>query len=83
MADTHEEDLLALKEWLGGAWRRLSDPSLTSFERRELRNYMKQADDALRAGLKRIVNRSRARREAEKAVPAARRLDFRIIKPDA
>jgi hypothetical protein len=83
MADTLDEDLLALKEWLSGAWRRLSDPSLTSFERRELRNYMKQADDALRAGLKRIVDRSRAHREADKAAPATRRLDFRIIKLEA
>lgn len=83
MADTLDDDLLALREWLSGAWRRLSDPSLTSFERRELRNYMKQADDALRAGLKRIVDRSRARREAEKVAPAARRVDFRIIKLDA
>jgi hypothetical protein len=83
MADTLDEDLLALKEWLSGAWRRLSDPSLTSFERRELRNYMQPANDALRAGLKRIVDRSRAHRQADKVAPAARRLDFRIIKLEA
>jgi hypothetical protein len=83
VAETLDEDLRALKEWLRRAWRCLADPSLTSFERRELRNYVKEADGALRAGYKRIVERESARREAEKVVPAARRLDFRIIQLDA
>ena len=37
-----------LQGWLEAAWRRLGDPALTTFERRELRNNMKQADLALR-----------------------------------
>jgi hypothetical protein len=34
--------LQALKEWLTGAWRYLAQPSLTRYERREVRNMMKQ-----------------------------------------
>jgi len=37
-----------LQRWLAAAWRRLGDPALTTFEKRELRNQMKQADGALR-----------------------------------
>jgi hypothetical protein len=37
-----------LQRWLAAAWRRLGDPSLTAFDKRELRNQMKQADTALR-----------------------------------
>lgn len=38
MAETLDEDVHALKEWLRGTWRQLADPSLTSFDRREIRN---------------------------------------------
>jgi hypothetical protein len=64
MQTTLDDDVRALSEWLHGAWRYLSDPPLTSFDRRETRNYMKEAELALRAGLKRIADRERARREA-------------------
>jgi hypothetical protein len=37
-----------LQRWLASAWRRLGDPALTAFDKRELRNQMKQADTALR-----------------------------------
>lgn len=37
-----------LQRWLAAAWRRLGDPALTAFDKRELRNQMKQADTALR-----------------------------------
>ena len=83
MAETLEEDLSALSGWIRGAWRNLADPSLTSFDRRELRNYMKDAEIALHAGLKRISDRETARREAERAVSSVRRLDFRILRLDA
>ena len=43
-----EQHIATLQRWLAGAWRRLSDPALTTFEKRELRNQMKQADAALR-----------------------------------
>jgi len=82
MASTLDEDIRALKEWIRGAWRHLADPALTSFDRRETRNYMKEAELALSAGLRRIANREQARREAEKTGIAKRRLDFRIIRLD-
>ena len=43
-----QQHIATLQRWLSGAWRRLGDPSLTQFDKRELRNQMKQADAALR-----------------------------------
>lgn len=40
--------IATLQRYLDSAWRRLSDPALTRYDRRELRNQMKQADGALR-----------------------------------
>lgn len=83
MAETLEEDVLALSGWIRGAWRYLADPSLTSFDRREIRNYMKDAEIALHSGLKKISERARARREAERVVLSHHRFDFRILRLDA
>ncbi len=44
---------------------------------------MKEAELALQAGLKRIADRERARREAEKVTLEGRRLEFRILKLNA
>jgi hypothetical protein len=82
MSDNLDHDVRALKEWLQGAWRFLADPSSTRFDRREIRNHMREADVALRVGLKTIASRKRARRGAEKGT-TGRRLDFRILKLDA
>ena len=43
-----QQHIVTLQSWLAVAWRRLSDPAMTTFEKRELRNQMKQADVALR-----------------------------------
>jgi hypothetical protein len=82
MASTLDEDVRDLKKWIRGAWRHLADPTLTSFDRREIRNYLKEAEMALAAGLKRIADREQSRREPESAGIARKRLDFRIIKLD-
>ena len=82
MAATLDDDVSALSEWMRTAWRRLADPSLTSFDRCETRNCMNEAEIELRAGLKRVADREEARREAERVVLAGRRLDFRILKLD-
>jgi hypothetical protein len=37
-----------LKGWQTIAWRRIGDPSITAFERREIRNHMKECDVELR-----------------------------------
>ena len=43
-----QNHIATLQRWLAGAWRRLGDPALTLFDKRELRNQMKEADAALR-----------------------------------
>lgn len=58
VADTLDQDVQALKDWLRSAWRYVGDPSLTRFERRELRNLMRQADEGLRAGLQKLAARN-------------------------
>jgi hypothetical protein len=83
MTEDLDQDLQALKQWLRKAWSSLSDASLVPFERRELRNYMREAEIALGTGLKRVEQRERARREAEKVLTVRRHLDFRIIRLDA
>lgn len=80
MGDSLDQDVQALKEWLRSAWRYLAEPSITRFERQELRNYMKEADAALRAGLEKIAARDKARKEGYEA-PHRRlaRSDFHIL----
>ena len=63
VADTLDQDLQALKQWLESAWRYLAEPSITRYERRELRNYMKEADTVLRIGLQKVAAREKALRE--------------------
>ena len=57
--DTLDQDVQALKEWLGQAWRYLAQPSLTRFQRQEMRNQMRLADAKLRAGLQKIASRDK------------------------
>jgi len=59
MSDTLDQDVQALKEWLGQAWRYLAQPSLTRFQRQEMRNQMRLADAKLRAGLRKIASRDK------------------------
>jgi hypothetical protein len=79
MADTLDQDVQALKEWLGSAWRFLADPSSTRFERQELRNYMKEADAALRAGLQKMAARETARKDRYGIYSWAELPNFRVL----
>lgn len=79
MTENLNQDVCALKEWLRSAWKRISDPSITAYERQEIRNYMKEAEVALRFGLKRVADQEAAVREAEKAIPTSPRPEFRIL----
>ncbi len=80
MADSLERDVQALKEWLREAWRYLGEPSLTRFERQEIRNRMKQTDAELRACLQRLATQNQERSKAvDAAVRPAPQLDFRIL----
>src|ERR1700712_2668902 len=58
----YDRDIRALQEWLRSAWRQLGDSSLTTFDRRELRNQMKQCSADLKAHLERL--------EAQQTPPA-------------
>lgn len=49
--DILDPDIRAMQQWLRAAWEQLSDSSLTTFSKRELRNQMKQCSADLRARL--------------------------------
>jgi hypothetical protein len=40
-----------LKEWQRAAWQRVADPMLTAFERREIRNHIRESEGDLRQHL--------------------------------
>ena len=48
-----------LKEWQRVAWRRIADPSVTDFERRKIRNHIKESDEQLRFYLGMVSERHR------------------------
>ena len=80
LAETLDQDVQALKEWLGRAWRYLADPAMTRIGRRELRYYMREAEAALRSGLQQRTARDRARREAYADCSSIRSSpDFRVL----
>lgn len=82
MIDTSNPDVHSLKQWLRGAWRQLANPNLTRLEQRELRYYMRDAERALRAGLKQIADEM-AKAEAKNAAPASKRPNFRLLQLNA
>jgi hypothetical protein len=57
--DTLSRKILELKEWQTVAWRRIADPMVTAFERREVRNHMKESDGELRRCLQMMSDRLR------------------------
>jgi hypothetical protein len=67
--------IVTLQRYLDSAWQRLSDPALTRYDRRELRNQMKQADGALRRCLGLVS-------EATPAQGQGRNDNGRFAKPD-
>jgi len=81
MGDALAQDVQALREWLRSAWHQLAQPSMTRFDRQELRNYMREAETALRKGFGKLVEEERVKLEiyntgsSTLAVP-----DFRILR---
>lgn len=65
--DIRDCDIRALQEWLRTAWQQLSDHSLTTFDRRELRNQMKQCSADLKAQLARMEAEPQPARESGRA----------------
>jgi hypothetical protein len=59
-----EPDILSrkiheLKDWQTVAWRRVADPLLTAFERREIRNHIKESNGEMRRYLGMMSDRFR------------------------
>jgi hypothetical protein len=57
--DILSRKVVELKEWQRVAWRRIADPSVTDFERREIRNHIKESDEQLRYYLGMVTERHR------------------------
>jgi hypothetical protein len=80
-----EPDNLSIKirelmDWQTVAWRRVADPDVTTFERREIRNQVKTCNDELRRCLAMKAERFRARGAAEDGGSA---VDIRFRLPAA
>jgi hypothetical protein len=80
-ADVLSRNIHALKELQRIAWRNLADPALTTFERRELRNEIKQSEAELRAYLGMVSDRSRFRERPVEADVADGfgKFEFRLL----
>jgi len=76
-----EGKISEFKALLDNAWRSLSGSSLTTFERRELRNEMKRCGAELQRCLELVeAERSRARARLSDAQRSSRKIvDFRLI----
>jgi hypothetical protein len=69
-----------LKDWQAVAWRRIADPLLTAFERREIRNHIKQSDEELRRYLAMMSDRLRFQvRAVEDVGDSLAKLKFRLL----
>ncbi|MGQ0684258.1 hypothetical protein [Bradyrhizobium sp.] len=75
-----QNHIATLQRWLAAAWRRLGDPALTLFDKRELRNQMKQADLALRQCLALSVEiKSARKKDGSTDVRAFAKPDLRFL----
>jgi hypothetical protein len=80
LADTLDQDVRVLRNWLRSAWRQLAGSSMTRFERQELRNDMREAEVALRLVLKGLAARDRVRAEAYANYSQLKLPDFRVLR---
>jgi hypothetical protein len=71
----------ALKELQRVGWRQLADPALTIFERREIRNEIKQSEAELRSCLEVMSDRcwSRERPAQDDATAGFCKVEFRLL----
>jgi hypothetical protein len=80
-----ESDVLSrriheLKVFQAAAWRRVADPLLTTFERREIRNQIKQSNTELGRCLAMMTERLRFRpRAVEEPGDSLAELEFRVL----
>jgi hypothetical protein len=69
-----------LKEWQRVAWRRVADPLLTAFERREIRNHIKESDGEQRRYLAMMSERLRFQaRAVEDVGDSLVKINFRLL----
>jgi len=78
-----EPDNLSIKirevvDWQTIAWRRIADPFVTTYERREIRNHLKVCDDELRRCLAIMSERFCGRGRA-KVCEGPTELKFRVL----
>jgi hypothetical protein len=78
--DVLSRDIDSLKALQRNAWRELASPSLTVFDRREVRNRIRQSEAALRDNLQMMAERLRFRpRPVEVSVDSLANLSFRFL----
>ena len=78
--DILSRDIHALKELQRVAWTQLASPSLTVFDRREIRNRVRHGEVELRTYLKMMSERLRFRpRLVEEVGDSLANLDFRLL----
>ena len=81
-----EPDILSrkvdeLKEWQRMVWRRVADPVVTPFERREIRNHIKESDAQLGYYLGMVSERLRLRaRTVEDVGNSLAKINFRLLR---
>jgi hypothetical protein len=81
-----EPDILSrkvdeLKEWQRVAWRRVADSMVTVFERREIRNHIKESDGELGDYLGMMSERLRLRaRTVEDVGNSLAKINFRLLR---
>jgi hypothetical protein len=80
-----EPDILSrkiheLRDWQTVAWRRVADPLLTTFERREIRNHIKESNAELRRCLGMMSDRLRFQVSAAEDVgDSLANIKFRLL----
>jgi hypothetical protein len=79
--DVLSRNIDALKELQRVGWRQLADPALTIFERREIRNEIKQSEAELRSCLELMSDRCwlRERPAQDDAAASFRKVEFRLL----
>ena len=78
--DILSQKIYELKHWQTVAWRRVADPLVTAFERREIRNHIKDSDAELRRCLGMMSDRLRFQtRAVEDVGDSVANLKFRLL----
>jgi hypothetical protein len=79
-SDTLSLKISDLKQWQRVAWHRIADPTITPFERCEIRNHIKESDGELRRCLVMVSDRLRFQaRKVEDVGDSFANLKFRLL----